>query len=98
MNSTKEQQTPQLPMTACYAQVFLGDCLEIMPQIESKSIDLILSGSPCQDLSAAGKRAGINGSKSSLFFVFVDILEHIKLLNPNVLFLQENLLISKVVK
>jgi DNA (cytosine-5)-methyltransferase 3A len=49
-----------------------------------------LSGSPCQDLSAAGKRAGINGSRSSLFFVFVEILEHIKSLNPKVLFFQEN--------
>jgi len=58
--------------------------------IEWGEIDLILSGSPCQDLSAAGKRAGINGKKSSLFFVFVEILEHIKALNPNVLFLQEN--------
>ena len=58
--------------------------------IDWKSIDLILSGSPCQDLSAAGKRAGINGKKSSLFFVFVEILEHIKYLNPKVLFLQEN--------
>ena len=58
--------------------------------IDWKSIDLVLSGSPCQDLSAAGKRAGINGKKSSLFFVFVDILNHIKSLNPNVLFLQEN--------
>lgn len=58
--------------------------------IDWKTIDLVLSGSPCQDLSAAGKRAGINGKKSSLFFVFVDILEHIKSLNPNVLFLQEN--------
>ena len=58
--------------------------------IDWQSIDLILSGSPCQDLSASGKRAGINGSKSSLFFVFVEILEHIKSLNPKVLFLQEN--------
>ena len=58
--------------------------------IDWKTIDLVLSGSPCQDLSAAGKRAGINGSRSSLFFVFIDILEHIKKLNPNVLFLQEN--------
>lgn len=58
--------------------------------IDWKSIDLVLSGSPCQDLSAAGKRAGINGSRSSLFFTFVEILEHIKSLNSNVLFLQEN--------
>ena len=58
--------------------------------IDWKSIDLVLSGSPCQDLSAAGKRAGINGKKSSLFFTFIEILEHIKSLNPKVLFLQEN--------
>jgi site-specific DNA-cytosine methylase len=58
--------------------------------IDWKSIDLVLSGSPCQDLSSAGKREGINGKKSSLFFTFVEILEHIKSLNPNVLFLQEN--------
>jgi DNA-cytosine methyltransferase len=58
--------------------------------IDWGSIDLILSGSPCQDLSSAGKRAGIHGSKSSLFFTFVDILNNIKSLNPNVLFLQEN--------
>ena len=58
--------------------------------IDWSSIDLVLSGSPCQDLSAAGKRAGINGKKSSLFFTFVEILEHIKQLNPKVLFLQEN--------
>jgi DNA (cytosine-5)-methyltransferase 3A len=58
--------------------------------INWKTIDLVLSGSPCQDLSSAGKRAGINGKKSSLFFTFVDILNYIKELNPNVLFLQEN--------
>lgn len=58
--------------------------------IDWATIDFIGSGSPCQDLSAAGKRAGINGKKSSLFFVFVEILEHCKSLNPNVKFLQEN--------
>lgn len=58
--------------------------------IEWGSIDLLLSGSPCQDLSAAGKRAGINGSRSSLFFTFIEILEHIKTFNPKVIFFQEN--------
>jgi DNA-cytosine methyltransferase len=58
--------------------------------IDWKSIDVVGSGSPCQDLSAAGKRAGINGKKSSLFFVFIEILNHIKSLNPNVIFFQEN--------
>ena len=58
--------------------------------IDYSTIDMVLSGSPCQDLSIAGKRAGLEGDRSSLFFVFVDILNHIKNLNPNVLFLQEN--------
>lgn len=62
--------------------------------IDWKSVDMVLSGSPCQDLSvagtSAGKRLGLEGSRSSLFWVFVDILNYIKELNPNVLFLQEN--------
>ncbi len=44
--------------------------------IDWSSIDFIGSGSPCQDLSSSGKRAGINGEKSSLFFTFVDIYNH----------------------
>jgi DNA-cytosine methyltransferase len=58
--------------------------------IDWSSIDFIGSGSPCQDLSIQGKRKGINGNKSSLFWVFIEILEHVKRLNPNVIFLQEN--------
>jgi DNA (cytosine-5)-methyltransferase 1 len=30
-------------------------------------IDLVVGGSPCQDLSVAGKRAGLGGERSSLF-------------------------------
>jgi len=74
----------------------LGDIMNWKQwNIDWSNIDLVLSGSPCQDLSAAGKRAGINGSKSSLFFVFVSILEHIKSLNRGVLFLQENVASAK---
>ena len=58
--------------------------------IDWSEITFIGSGSPCQDLSSAGKRAGINGSRSSLFFIFIEILNHCRKLNPNVLFLQEN--------
>lgn len=58
--------------------------------IDWESIDLVLSGSPCKDLSIAGKRKGINGSNSGLFWKFIEILNHIKTLNPNVLFFQEN--------
>ena len=58
--------------------------------IDWKSIDLVLSGSPCQDLSSSGKRGGINAENSGLFWIFIEILEYIKLLNSKVLFLQEN--------
>jgi DNA-cytosine methyltransferase len=58
--------------------------------IDWKSVNIILSGSPCQDLSIAGKRKGITGKKSSLFYVFIEILEHVRSLNPNVIFFQEN--------
>lgn len=58
-------------------------------------VDAILTGSPCQDLSAAGNRAGINGKKSSLFWVFIDIRNHInserkKAGKGEVMFFQEN--------
>jgi len=53
-------------------------------------IDMILSGSPCKDLSAAGKRAGIYGKNSGLFWEFIRILKAVQKYNPNVLFFQEN--------
>ena len=37
--------------------------------------DIICFGSPCQDLSMAGKRKGIKGSKSRLFFEAIRILD-----------------------
>ena len=42
-------------------------------------IDLILAGSPCQDLSQGSKeRKGLEGEKSSLFFEFLRILKEFK--------------------
>lgn len=58
--------------------------------IDWSNVDFIGSGSPCQDLSISGKRAGLKGKNSRLFWVFVEILNHVKNLNPNVKFLQEN--------
>lgn len=76
--------------------VQVGDILKWREwDIDWKNVDLVLSGSPCQDLSAAGKRAGINGKKSSLFFIFIEILnfinsERAKVGKEPCLFLQEN--------
>lgn len=54
------------------------------------NIDLVLAGSPCQGFSFAGKGLNFEDERSKLFFVFVEILNHIKQFNPKVLFLLEN--------
>lgn len=38
------------------------------PWDEIGHIDVVCSGSPCQDLSIAGKRAGLSGERSGLFY------------------------------
>ena len=58
--------------------------------IDWGTIDLVLAGSPCQGFSFAGKGLNFNDERSKLFFVFVEILNHIKQFNPKVLFLLEN--------
>jgi len=37
--------------------------------------DVLVGGSPCQDISVAGKRAGLSGLRSRLFFSYVAILK-----------------------
>lgn len=41
-------------------------------------VDVICGGWPCQDLSVAGKRAGLNGDRSGLFFEFIRIIDETK--------------------
>lgn len=38
-------------------------------------VDCIAAGFPCQDLSLAGKRAGLDGARSGLFFDILDIAD-----------------------
>lgn len=64
--------------------------------IDLSTIDLVMMGSPCQDLSSSGKRKGLKGERSGLFYVAVDILNDIKYLNPNVKFLAENVQMDKI--
>lgn len=37
-------------------------------------IDLVVFGSPCQDLSVAGQRKGLDGARSGLFFTAINII------------------------
>jgi DNA (cytosine-5)-methyltransferase 1 len=43
-----------------------------------KPVDLICFGSPCQDLSSAGKRSGLSGSKSRLFYECARIVSELR--------------------
>ena len=55
----------------------LGDVASI-PLLRIRDIDLLIGGSPCQDLSRAKHGKGLKGSKSSLFYHFAmakDVLE-----------------------
>lgn len=46
---------------------------------EIEPVDVITGGSPCQDLSLAGKRAGlIEGSRSNLFFEYMRIVREMR--------------------
>ena len=66
-------------------QVRLGNVVDIKKQGLPK-IDLLIGGSPCQDLSVAQVGDGLNGKKSNLFFEFVRLIDELK---PKV-FLLEN--------
>jgi len=55
--------------------VALGDITKLKEEHFSKDRKYIFSGSfPCQDLSGAGKRAGLKGKKSGLWFEFLRLI------------------------
>jgi len=58
----------------------LGDVTKLdLDDLENKRFNLITFGSPCQDLSIAKtNREGLKGSKSSLFYAAVDVLEALR--------------------
>ena len=58
--------------------------------IDWAKIGLLIGGSPCQGFSICGKQLAFNDPRSKLFFTYVDILNHIKSVNPSVKFLLEN--------
>lgn len=58
--------------------------------LDWSQIGFLAAGSPCQGFSFAGKQLAFNDPRSKLFFVFIDILNHIRKFNPDVIFLLEN--------
>ena len=57
--------------------IHLGDITKISGY-EAPIVDCIIGGSPCQDLSVAGKRAGLDGEKSGLFMEQLRIVKEMR--------------------
>lgn len=55
----------------------LGDICKINGA-EIEIVDVITGGSPCQDLSIAGKRAGLAGARSGLFMAQIRIVKEMR--------------------
>ena len=55
----------------------LGDITQI-DVYELEPVDVICAGSPCQDLSVAGKRAGLEGERSGLFHTAIRLVHELR--------------------
>ena len=64
--------TRRLPFMKHYGNISTMDGSKIEP------MDIITFGSPCQDMSIAGRRNGLNGSRSSLFYEAVRIIKEMR--------------------
>lgn len=53
-------------------------------------IDLLVGGFPCQNWSNAGNQTGVQGVSGRLFLTLIDIWTHMKEMNPDLLYLFEN--------
>jgi DNA (cytosine-5)-methyltransferase 1 len=64
--------TKRLPQVKHYGDISEMDGRKIEP------VDIITFGSPCQDMSIAGKRSGLDGNRSALFYEAVRIIKEMR--------------------
>ncbi len=64
--------TKRLPFMKHYGDISALDGGKMEP------VDIICFGSPCQDMSIAGKRSGLGGSRSNLFYEAVRIIKEMR--------------------
>ncbi len=64
--------TKRLPNVRHYGDVSLLNGVELEP------VDIITFGSPCQDMSVAGKRSGLDGERSGLFYEAIRIVKEMR--------------------
>lgn len=55
----------------------LGDITKISGY-DAPTVNVVIGGSPCQDLSLAGKRAGLSGARSGLFMEQIRIIKEMR--------------------
>ena len=63
----------------------LGDITQVDWSTIVGQVDIITAGFPCQDISNAGKRVGLNGEKSG---IWANVLESVRVLRPRLVFLE----------
>ena len=59
-------------------QHFHNDICEMDGNQYKGKVDVIFGGSPCQDFSLAGLRAGVDGNKGILIYEYIRIIEEIQ--------------------
>ena len=64
--------TKRFPQMKHYGDVSQINGAEVEP------VDIITFGSPCQDMSVAGKRAGLDGQRSGLFYEATRIMKEMR--------------------
>jgi len=64
--------TKRLPQVKHYGDINTIDGAKVPP------VDIITAGFCCQDLSVAGKRAGLHGARSGLFFQIIRIIKEMR--------------------
>ena len=64
--------TKRLPFMKHYGDISQMDGRKIEP------VDIITFGSPCTDMSIAGRRAGLDGKQSSLFYQAIRIIQEMR--------------------
>jgi DNA (cytosine-5)-methyltransferase 3A len=72
----------------------LGSVTDVKAK-DLEKIDLFIGGSPCQGFSFAGKQLNFDDPRSALFFEYVRLWKEIKAINPNAVFLLENVNMKK---
>ena len=72
---------PDLPLwdDVCTFREDNPECAEAVAELKANRDDLVIAGGfPCQDISCAGKGAGLRGARSGLFYEYARIVREVR--------------------